>query len=62
MMMAPRIAVTGPPGVGKSTVIYKVIEMCKGHFTIGGILTRDKRLKGKRIGFEIVDIASGMQG
>ncbi len=61
-MMAPRIAVIGPPGVGKSTVIYKVIEMCKSHFTIGGILTRDKRLKGKRIGFEIVDIASGMQG
>ena len=48
--MAPRIAVTGPPGVGKSTVVYKAIEMCKGHFAIGGILTRDKRLKGKRIG------------
>ena len=29
---------------------------------MGGILTRDKRLKGKRIGFEIMDIASGTAG
>ncbi|MCJ7445123.1 MAG: NTPase [Methanotrichaceae archaeon] len=60
--MLPRIAVTGPPGVGKSTVVHKVIELCKSRVRIGGVLTRDKRLKGKRIGFEIMDIASGATG
>ena len=60
--MVHRIAVTGLPGVGKSTVVHKVIELCKNHGSMGGILTRDKRLKGKRIGFEIMDIASGTQG
>jgi nucleoside-triphosphatase len=60
--MAPKIAITGPPGVGKSTVVHKVIEMCKSHITVGGILTRDRRVKGKRFGFEIMDIASGTQG
>ena len=29
---------------------------------MGGTLTRDRRLKGKRIGFEIIDAASGTQG
>ena len=60
--MAPRIAVTGPPDVGKSTVVHKVIELLKSHVAVGGILTRDKRLKGKRIGFEIMDLASGTTG
>ena len=60
--MAPKIAVTGLPGTGKSTIVQKVVELCKTHATVGGILTRDRRLKGKRIGFEIIDIASGTQG
>ena len=59
--MAPKIAITGPPGVGKSTVVHKVIEMCKSHITVGGILIRDRKMKGKRFGFEIM-IASGTQG
>lgn len=61
-VMASKIAITGPPGIGKSTVVQKVVEICKNHITVGGILTCDKRLKGKRIGFEIIDIASGTQG
>jgi nucleoside-triphosphatase len=61
-IMASKIAITGFPGVGKSTVVHKVVEICKSHAAIGGILTRDRRLKGKRIGFEIIDLASGTQG
>jgi nucleoside-triphosphatase len=60
--MAPKIAVTGLPGISKSTVVQKVVELCKNHVTVGGILTRDRRLKGKRIGFEIIDLASGTAG
>jgi nucleoside-triphosphatase len=60
--MASRIAITGPPGVGKSTVANKVVELCKTRATVGGILTRDRRLKGNRIGFEIMDITSGSLG
>ena len=43
-------------------VVHMVIEIYKSHVAIGGIQTGDKRLKGKRIGFEIMDIASWTTG
>jgi nucleoside-triphosphatase THEP1 len=43
--MAPKIAVTGPPGVGKSTVVQKVVALCKTHATVGGLITVIEGLK-----------------
>ncbi len=52
--MALRIAVTGSPGVGKSTLVQRVLA--------GGVLARDKRFKDRRIGFELLDLATGALG
>jgi nucleoside-triphosphatase len=58
--MAIRIAVTGSPGVGKSTLVQKASEAtgCR----VGGVLARDKRFKDRRIGFELLDLGSGAVG
>ncbi len=55
-----RIAITGAPGSGKSTVCRKILK----HLTCtrGGIISVDIREKGERVGFEIQDIATGKQG
>lgn len=55
-----RIAITGAPGTGKSTVCCNVLK----HLTCiyGGMTSADIREKGERMGFEIRDIASGKQG
>lgn len=55
-----RIAITGAPGSGKSTVCRNVLQRltCK----YGGMTSADIREKGERVGFEIRDIATGKQG
>lgn len=58
--MASRIAVTGSPGVGKSTLVQKVAT--KTGYHVGGVLARDMRFKDRRIGFELLDLASGATG
>ena len=58
-----RIFLTGKPGVGKSTVVQKVL-LClteAGH-KAGGIVCPEIRVAGRRIGFEIVDLATGRRG
>jgi nucleoside-triphosphatase len=58
--MVFRIAVTGSPGVGKTTLVGKVAA-CTG-MRVGGVLARDKLYKDRRIGFELLDLASGAVG
>ncbi|MDD2754834.1 MAG: NTPase [Methanothrix sp.] len=58
--MVPRIAVTGSPGIGKSTLVGKVAA--NAGMRVGGVLARDKRYKDRRIGFELLDLASGAVG
>jgi nucleoside-triphosphatase len=55
-----RIAITGSPGVGKSTVCRRVLEQLT--CTYGGMVSADIRVKGERVGFEIRDIATGKHG
>lgn len=52
--MAPKILLTGVPGVGKTTVARKVAEML-GH-AAGGFYTEETREKGKRTGFDIITL------
>lgn len=58
--MAKRIAVTGSPGVGKSTLVDKVRETTS--LKVGGVLARDRRFKERRVGFELLDLSTGATG
>jgi len=54
---------TGPPGVGKSTAISKVVlKMKSAGVIVGGCTTAEQRSGGARVGFEIRDLTSGRSG
>ncbi|XP_051139721.1 uncharacterized protein LOC127257373 isoform X3 [Andrographis paniculata] len=51
--------VTGPPGVGKTTLIIRVLEALKqsnSSLKIQGFYTREVREGAERVGFEVVTI------
>ncbi|MEN6370152.1 MAG: nucleoside-triphosphatase [Thermotogota bacterium] len=51
-----RIALTGRPGVGKTTLIERLLERLP--VSAGGMLTKEIRVCGHRVGFAIVDVAT----
>lgn len=54
---------TGTPGVGKTTILLKAVESLKAEgYTVGGMLSREVRSCGNRVGFEIIDLGSGKRG
>lgn len=57
------LLITGNPGVGKTTVLLKTIESleAKGH-SIGGMISREVRTYGTRVGFGILDLESCRRG
>ncbi len=59
-MIKNKIIITGRPGYGKSSLILRFIQYYqeKGRI-IHGFLTPEVRNKSKRIGFDILDIATG---
>jgi len=55
--------VTGRPGIGKTSVLLHTVEELKMKgYMIGGMLSREVREKGVRIGFEIIDFYSERRG
>lgn len=51
--------VTGPPGVGKTTLIMRVLESVKASnpsLKVQGFYTREIRQGGQRVGFEVVTL------
>jgi len=57
------LAITGEPGVGKTTLLMKVVEFLKSKgINIYGFYCPEVREMGRRIGFRIIDIAKGTQG
>jgi nucleoside-triphosphatase len=55
--------VTGPPRSGKTTVIQTLVDRLEGRgHRAGGIVCPEIREAGERVGFEIVDVASGDAG
>ena len=54
---------TGTPGVGKTTVLLKAVEALKARdYSVGGMISREVRSCGVRVGFEILDLGSGRRG
>ena len=61
--MVSKIFISGDPGIGKTTVIAKVVYELKSRgYRIGGVLTRDIRERGARIGFQIISLNDGTTG
>lgn len=57
------VFVTGRPGVGKTTVIKRTVEELDNMgYTCGGVFTPEIRIRGVRVGFELVDLATNSRG
>ena len=57
------VLVTGPPGVGKTTLIQQIHDQYRNKgINVAGITTREVREGDKRIGFKITNISSGAEG
>uniref|UniRef100_A0A2K5ND52 Nucleoside-triphosphatase, cancer-related n=1 Tax=Cercocebus atys TaxID=9531 RepID=A0A2K5ND52_CERAT len=60
--MARHVFLTGPPGVGKTTLIQKASEVLKSSgVPVDGFYTEEVRQGGRRIGFDVVTL-SGTRG
>ncbi|RLG80758.1 MAG: hypothetical protein DRO09_02725 [Thermoprotei archaeon] len=58
-----KVIITGRPGVGKTTVFTKVVSALKdGGLRVYGFMCPEVRRGGTRIGFDIIDIATGRRG
>jgi nucleoside-triphosphatase len=57
------ILLTGSPGIGKTTVLMKTVEALKAKgFKAGGMLSREVRSSGIRVGFEILSLSDNERG
>ena len=57
------LLLTGSPGVGKTTVLTKAVSILKGKgFSVGGMISREARESGVRVGFEILDLVNEKRG
>ncbi len=55
--------VTGRPGVGKTSVLLRVAnELRNRGYKVGGMIGREVREGGIRVGFEVIDFSSGQRG
>lgn len=54
-----RLAVTGRPGIGKTTFCLNVFDSLKDKTSICGFITEEVREKGKRVGFKLKNLNTG---
>lgn len=53
----------GNPGVGKTTLLLKVVEELRAEgYCVGGMISREVRSSGIRVGFEVLDLESSAHG
>ncbi|MEL9939839.1 MAG: NTPase [Ignisphaera sp.] len=58
-----RLAITGDPGVGKTTLLLKLVKyIASVGVSVYGFYCPEVREEGRRIGFKIVDIAKNSEG
>lgn len=57
------IFLTGPPRIGKTTVVLKVINGLRERgVRVGGMISQEILERGVRVGFKIVDLLNGVEG
>jgi len=57
------VLLSGNPGVGKTTVLMKTVNSLKERgIRVGGMISREVREGGARVGFEILDLTSSRRG
>ena len=57
------LLLTGDPGVGKTTVLIKTVELLKAEgISVGGMISREARENNVRVGFEIIDLTNNKHG
>ena len=62
-MVKRLLFLTGSPGTGKTSVMLRAIEVLRVRaYVVGGMVSREVRLGGTRVGFEISDLGSGRRG
>ncbi|MFW6185587.1 MAG: NTPase [Halobacteriota archaeon] len=54
-----RLAVTGRPGIGKTTFCLNMFNSLKDKADICGFITQEVREKEKRVGFKLKDLTTG---
>lgn len=60
---ARHVFITGRPGVGKTTLVLRVADALRARgYAVGGMVTRELREHGVRVGFEVIDLMSGARG
>ena len=58
-----KIAITGRPGIGKTTVFMRTVECLRSTgLKVGGIVCPEVRERGVRVGFKVVDLMTGREG
>ena len=55
--------ITGKPGTGKTTVLTKITKTLRGRgYKVGGMVSREAREDGRRVGFKVRNLTSGESG
>ena len=58
-----QIFLSGRPGIGKTSVLLRALDLLKVEgYEIGGMISREFRKLGVRLGFEIIDVKTGERG
>ncbi len=60
MPIKGRVAITGRPGVGKTTIIELLLDLLP--LSAGGMISKEIRVCGHRVGFSLIDVATGEEG
>ena len=57
------VFITGRPGIGKTSVLLRAVDVLKTRgYKVSGMVSREVRKGGVRVGFEIVDFETGRRG
>ncbi|ELZ18776.1 NTPase [Haloterrigena salina JCM 13891] len=60
MSDVPNALVTGPPRSGKTTALERTVSRLREDgYAVGGLSSPERREAGRRVGFDIVDVATG---